>query len=86
VSKVFVCPNPDKWNHVYKDLLEVWESAGRKMAKPPIPLILDGWWASSDIDKYNRWNNTIEWAKNNECVELIPELGLDEKYEVDKMT
>ena len=86
VSKVFVCPNPDTWNQVYKDLLKVWESAGRKMAKPPIPLILGGWWASSDLQKHTRWNDTVKWAQNNGCAELIPELNSDEKYEVDEMT
>jgi len=56
------------------------------MAKPPIPLILGGWWASSDLQKHTRWNDTVKWAQNNGCAELIPELNSHEKYEVDKMT
>lgn len=86
MSKVFVCPKPDAWNRVYEALLKVWESSGQKIPKPPIPLILGGWWASSDLQKHNRWENTIKWAENNKCIELIPELTEEERYEVDEMT
>jgi len=42
--------------------------------------------ASSDLQKHTRWNDTVKWAQNNGCAELIPELNSHEKYEVDKMT
>ena len=86
MSKVFVCPKPDAWNRVYEVLLKVWESTERKISKPPIPLILNGWAFTSDEEKHERWKATVNWAENNGYAELIPKLGEDEKYEVDEMT
>jgi hypothetical protein len=85
VSKIFVCPNPLNWNQVYEDLLKVWESMDRKVSKPPTPLILNAWWACSDLEKHNQWEETVKWAERNDCADLIPEFTQDQRYEVDEM-
>jgi hypothetical protein len=38
---------------------------------PPKPLVLGGWAYSNDLEKKKRWDQTVEWATHNGCVELI---------------
>ncbi len=83
----FVCPNPQIWNEIYSKLTEFYKENYEKIkTPPPIPLILNGWVFSSDLDKKNRWDETIQWAKNHSCLNLIPELKDSEKYTVETMT
>jgi hypothetical protein len=70
----YICPNPIRWNEVYKDLIRAYE---RKYIKelpktvteiyasggPPTPLVLEGWWGSTFEDKRIRWLKTLQWAK-----------------------
>jgi hypothetical protein len=45
---------------------------------PPKPLILAGWAYSSDIEKKERWEETVGWASNNGCQALIDGIPDDE--------
>lgn len=48
----FVCPNPQIWNEIYSKLTEFYKENHEKIkTPPPIPLILNGWVFSSDLDK-----------------------------------
>jgi len=38
---------------------------------PPIPLILAGWAYSNDVEKMQRWEETVAWARNNGCPEIV---------------
>ena len=51
---------------------------------PPKPLILAGWAYSNDIEKMNRWKETVEWANNNGCGELVNGVPDNEFYFVDE--
>ena len=82
----FVCPNPNIWNKIYQNLLKAWDDAGAKYDKPPTPLILAGWWASSDFDKQARWKETIQWADVHGLSNIIPDISPDDCYSVDVLS
>jgi hypothetical protein len=55
-----VCPLPTKWN-------ELWELLPQRRRigsgwEPPLPLILDAWWHTSDVEKRNRFISHLHWA------------------------
>ncbi len=77
----YICPVPRKWNAIYNTLVEAWESGGRTPGdKPPVPLILEAWHYSSDLEKRIRWEETRQWAETHQCIDLIPELKENEKF------
>jgi hypothetical protein len=47
---------------------------------------LGGWWASNDVEKLKRWEETAAWAENNGCTELIGEIPDHDFYCVDNPT
>ncbi|MGI6748341.1 MAG: hypothetical protein ACOX4V_08900 [Anaerovoracaceae bacterium] len=70
----FICPKPDRWHAIYKDLIRAYERKyNKKLPKtapeiyasggPPTPLILGGWWGSTVEAKRARWLETLQWAK-----------------------
>jgi hypothetical protein len=64
-----ICPIPRRWHEIHQQLLTV--SAERNVASPPRPLILNGWVFSNDIEKANRWTETVNWAKQHDLVDLV---------------
>jgi hypothetical protein len=74
------------WNEVYQALRRFWEQSGCKGEPPPMPLILNGWGFSNDVDKAAHWTLTLEWVEKFGCKNLIPEFGEDQKYSVEEMT
>jgi hypothetical protein len=65
-----VCPQPSTWNEVYKRLLQV--AASRPdLREVPVPLILAGWAWSNDLEKMDRWEMTVQWAKEAGCEEIV---------------
>jgi len=77
-TKDFVCPLPPIWNDIYGKLGRIAEQ--RNLPKPPVPLILAGWWASTDLDKMLRWQKTIAWADEHGLQDQIPELTDEQKH------
>jgi hypothetical protein len=80
-----VCPQPRLWFEIYTQLEQARiekVTDGQNIPPPPIPLILNGWVFSSDVDKKYRWDETIEWAKEYGLDELIPNLKPDQFYQV----
>ena len=55
-----VCPTPPQWSALW-ELLEGHRRVGDGW-EPPLPLILAGWWASSNLDKMLRLEEHIRWA------------------------
>jgi hypothetical protein len=65
-----ICPNPTRWNAIYQRLLEM--ARQRKIVPaPPIPLILNGWASTNDVDKSERWAQTVRWAEQNGVIDLV---------------
>ena len=56
-----VCPKPDIWNRFWQTLPNRRQlpSGGWE---PAVPLILGGWWYSTDSDKRDRLEDHIRWA------------------------
>jgi hypothetical protein len=81
----FVCPKPQVWNRIHQQLQRAWEAAGCVGPEPPVPLILNGWAFSSDLDKQQRWLATVAWANNAGLERLIHELSEEEGYWVDEL-
>lgn len=82
----FICPQPLVWDSIHRTLREAWEAGGKKGNPPPVPLILNGWVFTSDLDKQRRWQETLAWANEHSLAHLIPELAEGERYEVARMT
>lgn len=80
-----VCPNPLPWNDVYRQLLEVSRSRP-DLPKPPVPLILNGWVYSNDTEKMRRWEDTVLWARNAHCSEIVESVSKDDFYYTRKLT
>ena len=74
-----VCPNPSLWAEIFQRLADTWQRDGLQGTPPPVPLILAGWIYSSDSDKQQRWQQTIEWAEHHQLADLIP-LLCDKDY------
>jgi len=85
-NMIKVCPKPMQWASIYKNLIAYAKLNKCTPSHPPNPLILAGWNYSNDIDKQNRWSKTIEWAKNNNCHEIVCSISEDDYYYVDEMT
>lgn len=76
----FICPQPQAWDRAYRGLREAWGESNLSTPKPPVSLILNGWVFSSDIEKRERWRETVEWAKRHNLLHLIPEFSAEESY------
>ena len=79
-TMIHVCPKPTIWVETYQRLDESWRRAGCQGEAPPMPLVLAGWIYSSDRDKQQRWQQTIEWAERHNFAHLIPFLRDDDFY------
>lgn len=55
-----ICPQPDHWNRMW-DMLPDKRRVGGGWS-PALPLILGGWWYSTDLDKRLRLREHIEYA------------------------
>ena len=66
-----ICPNPMPWNEAFQQLTKFANEYSCIPPLPPIPLILGGWNYSNDIEKRNRWEDTVAWATSNGCVEVV---------------
>ena len=70
-----VCPKPRRWNELYHLMLDARKGTGGE--KPSPPLILAGWWASSNLDKILRLQEHIHWASSNGCFASVCEFLKD---------
>ena len=66
-----ICPNPRPWSEAWKHLTRYSEMHKCTPPLPPKPLILSGWAYSNDNEKKDRWEDTIRWATDNGCAELV---------------
>jgi hypothetical protein len=78
-----ICPNPMPWHEAFKRLTSYAQSHRCTPSSPPKPLILAGWAYSNDVQKMERWEETLEWADNNGCANLVAEIPEQDFYLVD---
>ncbi len=78
-----ICPNPEVWTAVFERLAEY---AKRRPCSPPSPpkiLILAGWNGTNDIEKKERWEETVAWAKANDCADIVERIPDTDFYVVE---
>jgi len=81
-----ICPNPSRWDGVFKQLVEYAEANSCNPSRPPTPLILAGWAYSNDFDKMRRWKETVDWASANDCVSIVEGLSDQDFYQVKELS
>lgn len=79
-----VCPLPGAWDRVFHKLSRA--TAGNEAPKPPVPLILNGWFFSNDFDKQQRWRETCLWAEEHHLEDIVGGIAADEWYRVESMS
>ena len=82
----FVCPQPESWAKVHSALTRAWEGHGRKGPPPPVPLILNGWVFTNDLEKAKRWEETALWARDSNVEHIVSDLRDEEKYCIEEFT
>ncbi|MCC6165021.1 MAG: hypothetical protein IT182_16870 [Acidobacteria bacterium] len=75
---IAICPVPRAWHRVFQRLVDFAQQRGE--TGPPAPLILSGWTYSSDADKHARWQQTVRWAEERDCLELLQDITPDDMY------
>lgn len=64
-----VCPQPQRWNELYK-LLPNRKRVGAGW-EPPLPLILAAWWDTPAISKIARFREHLEWAASHGALDSV---------------
>lgn len=66
-----ICPNPMPWHDVFERLARYARTRRCTPPSPPTPLILAGWAFTNDVEKIRRWDETVAWAANNGCPDVV---------------
>ncbi len=81
-----ICPNPIPWHEAFQYLAEYARQHTCTPPSPPTPLILNGWAYSNDVQKLERWKETVAWATDNGCTELVSGMPDHDFYFVETPT
>lgn len=74
------------WHEAFKRLTNYAQSHDCTPPSPPKPLILAGWVYSNDVEKMQRWKETIDWARKNGCGNLVSDIVDRDFYFVEEPT
>ncbi len=69
-----ICPNPMPWCHAFERLAKFAETHPCTPPSPPMPLILGAWACTDNVEKMHQWEDTVAWANNNGCREVVSEI------------
>jgi hypothetical protein len=81
-----ICPNPSRWNDVFKQLVRYADTHPCSPSQPPTPLILGGWVGSNDVEKKRRWSETVDWASANGCRSIVEQVSDQDFYKTENPT
>jgi len=81
-----ICPNPMPWHEAFERLTNYAQSHPCRPLSPPKPLILAGWAYSNDVEKMQRWKETVDWAMINGCSNLVTDIADRDFYFVEEPT
>lgn len=81
-----ICPNPMPWHEAFKRLTKYAQLNRCVPSSPPKPLILNGWAYSNDVEKMQRWHETVVWAAENGCTDLLSGIPDSDFHFVEKPT
>ena len=68
------------WNEAFVRLTQFAKAYPCSPPSPPKPLILAGWTFSNDVEKMQRWENTVAWANSNGCPEFVTTISDSDFY------
>lgn len=68
------------WHEAFERLTSYAQAHPCSPLSPPVPLILAGWAYSNDVEKMQRWEETVEWAAKNGCANLVSGISDSEFY------
>jgi hypothetical protein len=68
-SGTVICPQPQPWNRLWELLPGRIQRGGGW--EPPLPLILDGWWYSTDTQKSLRFQQHLDWASSHGATDAV---------------
>lgn len=74
------------WNDAFECLTRFAKAHPCTPPSPPKPLILAGWAFSNDVEKMQRWEETVAWANDNGCPEVVRTIHDDDFYFVSEPT
>ena len=74
------------WHEAFERLANYAQSHPCIPPSPPKPLILAGWAYSNDVEKMQRWEETVAWAEKNGCSDLVCCIPDQDFYFVEKPT
>lgn len=84
-GKFKICPMPIVWNDLYERALK--HAARNKISiRPPVPLVLSGWYFSNDQEKMDRWKEFVAWAEENRYRSLVTNLSEADFYYVNEIS
>lgn len=81
-----ICLNPMPWNEAFTRLTKFAKAHPCTPPSPPKPLILAGWAYSNDVEKMRRWEETVAWATDNGCIEVVTGIPDHDFYFVSEPT
>ncbi len=81
-----ICPNPMPWHEAFERMTNYAQLHPCTPPSPPKPLILAGWAYSNDVEKMERWEETVAWAEKNGCSALVSGIPDQDFYFVEKPT
>jgi len=81
-----ICPNPMPWHEAFERLAKYAKLHPCTPPSPPKPLILAGWAYSNDVEKMQRWEETVAWAVKNGCSNLVSDIPDSDFFFVEKPT
>lgn len=81
-----ICPNPMPWHEAFERLTNYAQLHPCTPPSPPKPLILAGWANSNDVEKMQRWEETVAWAEKSGCSNLVSAIPDQDFYFVEKPT
>jgi hypothetical protein len=78
-----VCPMPMLWMEIHQRLKNAAMNLKPPLDPPPIPLVLAGWNYSNDVQKQERWSETLAWAELHGLARIIGDLPDSAMYWVE---
>jgi hypothetical protein len=81
---IVICPKPDTWAELHRRLQEA--ATANPYTTAPVPLVLAGWAYSNDVEKRNRWQETLAWADHHGLGTLLSDIGDDSMHVVSELS
>ncbi len=69
IEQGWICPEPQRWNDMWELLPD--KARNGSSWEPPLPLILAGWWHTSNLEKSLRFDQHLQWAVDHGAQDVV---------------